>query len=69
MIKKQTKKLILGLYRVYWKSGGSSLASIGQDRFGCRWIAPCNWLSDDRGLVGTLDWEDVKYVRLIKFDK
>jgi len=30
----------LGIYRIYWKSGGSSLAAIGMDREGDRWLAP-----------------------------
>lgn len=34
----------LGLYRVHWKSGGSSLAAIGMMENGDRWIAPTNWV-------------------------
>lgn len=33
----------LGLYRVFWQSGGSSLASVGMDYEGKRWVAPTNW--------------------------
>lgn len=33
----------LGVYRIYWTSGGYSVASIGQDYHGDRWIAPSNW--------------------------
>lgn len=33
-----------GLYRVFWKSGGSSLAAIGMLPNGDRWIAPTNWV-------------------------
>jgi len=33
-----------GLYRIYWTSGGSSLAAIGEFRDGGRWFAPINWL-------------------------
>ena len=43
---KDILKCSLGLYKVYWKSGGSSLASIGQMYNGDRWIAPCNWTAD-----------------------
>lgn len=32
-----------GLYRVYWKSGGTSLAAIGVTYDGGRWLAPINW--------------------------
>jgi hypothetical protein len=33
----------LGLYRIYWQSGGSSLAAVGNLHCGTRWIAPVNW--------------------------
>ena len=33
----------LGLYEVFWKSGGSSVATIGMTYDGTRWIAPSNW--------------------------
>lgn len=34
-----------GLFKVYWKSGGYSLASIGSLPSGERWIAPTNWVN------------------------
>lgn len=34
-----------GLYRMYWKSGGWSLAAIGMDEKGKRWIACTNWVN------------------------
>jgi hypothetical protein len=42
---KEAKNLSLGLYRLFWKSGGSSLASVGQDESGNKWIAPINWIT------------------------
>ena len=33
-----------GLYRVFWKRGGSSLAAVGVTREGGRWLAPINWV-------------------------
>lgn len=33
----------LGLYEIFWKDGGSSLASVGNLHEGVRWIAPINW--------------------------
>lgn len=33
-----------GIYRIFWKTGGSSLASVGCDKDGKRWLAPTNWL-------------------------
>lgn len=32
-----------GLFRVYWKSGGTSLAAVGITADGGRWLAPINW--------------------------
>lgn len=39
------EKLVLGMYRVYWTEGGTSLAAIGQHSDGRYWIAPTNWLN------------------------
>lgn len=55
-----------GVYKIYWKSGGSSLASIGSSRNGDRWIAPCNWVIDS---VSTNCWDKIKKVKLLKQSK
>ena len=52
-----------GLYKLYWKSGGHSLASVGSHRDGTRWYAPTNWIN----VPGT-DWESIEYVEVIKFN-
>lgn len=48
---KQTVKRItdvkLGLYRVYWSCGGSSLALISNDREGSRQMHCCNWVNTE----------------------
>lgn len=44
MTEKEVKKLPLGCYIVHWKSGGFSLAAMGQMENGQRWLAPTNWL-------------------------
>ena len=36
-------KCKLGIYEIFWKSGGSSLAAIGMTYSGKRWFAPTNW--------------------------
>jgi hypothetical protein len=36
-----------GLYLIYWKGGGSSLAAVGQRNNGDNWLAPCNWITPD----------------------
>ena len=48
-----------GLYHVFWKSGGQSLASVGITRSGGRWLAPINWVSPDKD--GS-HWESVSHV-------
>lgn len=40
-------KIPFGLYEIFWKSGGSSIASVGNMHDGVRWIAPTNWTSKD----------------------
>lgn len=34
-----------GLYRVWWSTGGFSVAAIGATPGGARWVAPTNWYS------------------------
>lgn len=45
MRKDEVRSLGPGLYRVYWKSGGYSLAAVGVTADGGRWIAPVNWIA------------------------
>lgn len=39
-------KCPFGLYEIFWESGGSSLASVGNMSNGDRWIAPTNWTGE-----------------------
>jgi hypothetical protein len=45
MKKTEVQKLSLGLYKIYWKDGGWSLAAVGSLPNGDRWLAPTNWVS------------------------
>jgi hypothetical protein len=38
------RQLTLGIYQVHWKDGGTSLAAVGENHDGSRWLAPTNWL-------------------------
>lgn len=38
----------IGIYKIYWKSGGSSVASIYMDADGTKWLAPSNWVAPGR---------------------
>jgi hypothetical protein len=64
----EVKELKHGLYKLWWKTGGCSLASVGSTHDGSRWYAPCNWTSQDneRPMVASTDWIDVDRVELIK---
>lgn len=44
MNKQEVKNLNAGLYRIWWKDGGNSLASIGICGNGDKWVAPINWI-------------------------
>lgn len=59
---KKVKEAGLGLFRIYWKSGGSSLAAIGQNEEGSPWIVPVNWLSP----LQSTSKQYRKYIRGIK---
>lgn len=59
-----------GLYRVHWKSGSSSLASIGSMHNGDRWISPTNWTGNSSlaGLVKDCV-EDILTLELIRLSR
>lgn len=49
-----------GLYRIYWKSGGSSHAAVGIACNGERWIAATNWVENT-----STDWSGVLRVEYL----
>lgn len=53
-----------GLYRVFWKSGGSSLASVGITADGGKWLAPTNWVSPTTDQSA---WEDIDRLQAIDY--
>lgn len=64
MTLKEAKKLKNGLYKIYWKDGGYSLASIGRLHNGKPWFAPDNWTAvNEWGIACTL-WNKIKFVEL-----
>jgi len=50
----------LGLYKIFWKSGGVSAAAVGFDYYGDRWFMPTNWTDGP-----CFDWSKVKSIELI----
>ncbi len=64
MTREEAKKLPLGLYRIYWKQGGYSLAAIGQLDDGNRWMAPINWTNkSEKNICTSTHWKYVKSVK------
>ena len=67
MTSAEAQKLDHGLYAIYWKMGGFSLASVGSTYSGKRWYAPTNWVGfkpSERNTPAT-DWIRVERVELL----
>ena len=63
----QFDKLPLGIYYIYWREGGRSLASVGQCYDGTRWMAPINWIRLTSDSEESRDlWEMVKSAELLQ---
>jgi hypothetical protein len=60
------EELSSGLYEIFWKEGGSSLASIGVLFDGTRWYAPCNWTGSSGESIASSDWTQIAYVVPVK---
>lgn len=56
MKRAEVQKLPLGLYRLYWKAGGQSLACVGSLSNGDRWFACANWTSDTPAGIASTAW-------------
>jgi len=65
MKKSDVAKLKLGVYRIYWKSGGSSVAAVGALYDGTRWVAPANWTAAENFVATTKHWRGVRRAQLI----
>ncbi len=62
MKREEVQLLEHGLYKIWWKSGGHSLAAVGSLSNGKRWMAPTNWIT----VPSTTHWPIVKKVKLIR---
>lgn len=54
-----------GLYRIYWMSGGLSVAAVGIDEHGKNWVAPTNWLRPWHAEYQYDMWDHIDHVVLI----
>lgn len=61
MTEKQVRLIQNGLYRIFWKEGGVSLAAIGRNYSGKVWYCPVNWINGK----GWYDWTKIKTVELL----
>ncbi len=66
MTSEQAKKLLHGVYRIYWNTGGHSLASIGSLSDGERWYSCANWTSNGKDGITSTDWSMVKNVVIVE---
>lgn len=62
MTQEQAANLHNGVYRLYWKEGGNSVAAVGKDSAGHMWNAPSNWVS----CYLNWDWDEVVEAELIQ---
>jgi hypothetical protein len=62
MTKKEVQKLDHGLYYLYWKSGGFSLAAVGSLHSGDRWYAATNWTNVSTTGIASTNWKMVEKV-------
>lgn len=62
MNKREAEKLEHGLYILFWKDGGNSLASVGSLHDGTRWFAPTNWTNKSKEGITSTDWRKVDRV-------
>lgn len=72
MNKNQIEKVVHGIYKIFWKEGGISVASVGSTPDGKRWFAPTNWTnvpSFNWGLVKKLELITDQEIELIKTEK
>lgn len=55
-----------GLYKIHWKSGGWSYASVGRDLEGKPWLAPTNWINGSVMLEDKLDMIETATILYLK---
>ncbi len=66
MNQKELRTKPLGVYRLYWKDGGMSVASVGALYDGRRWFAPANWTSKWAEGIASTNWRLVEKMELIE---
>ena len=70
MTQKQVQALSHGMYTIYWKEGGASLAAVGSLANGTRWMAPTNWVNwqmESNAMKSC--WRKVRTVEKLNYDR
>jgi hypothetical protein len=65
MTQRESSKLEAGVYRLWWRDGGFSDASVGVLYSGQRWFAPCNWTGQSEQFIACTRWSMVRRVELL----
>jgi len=66
---KPRKKPDHGVYKIYWRDGGSFVGVIGSLHNGDRWIACANWTAKDGNTPsGKFDWENISKLERLDDD-
>lgn len=58
-----------GLYILYWKSGGFSLAAVGSLHSGERWFAATNWVAVGPTSIASTGWDLVESAELVESER
>jgi hypothetical protein len=62
----EVRHLPTGVYRVFWKGGGTSVAAMGQLYDGRKWLVPANWTSESPAKIATTHhWRLIERLELI----
>ena len=65
MKRADVKALPVGVYRVNWRQGGSSIAAVGVGPSGDKWLAPLNWVEPVDSDSAARVWIRVESVELM----
>lgn len=64
-----TTKIPLGLYKIYWVCGQSSLALVAQDARGNRYFHCVNWTVVPDASMSRLDEREADIIKMEKIDE
>ena len=66
MTRDEAQRLGHGVFRLFWKDGGNSVAAVGSLHDGTPWFAPSNWTGKTSGGIASTDWRKVDHATFIQ---